>query len=439
MEFKPCILIVVTSHEYYQSYFDSGFISRIASCFTVSFLVKNTIKNLDYRNFPVQTYSDHPFILQTVFHGVNLRSTKTLSALVPGFALRISRVNFSLGYLRAYGALAGIKCFLSELFAYIASHIYDTSSTSYFAKTVRRSDFIESLVNLKPEVVVIPCMATNLEVFLASWYKKYVDPGAIDVCLVDNWDNLCSKSTFLLPPTALGVYGRQSQSFASRIHGIPDNQVFIWGSPRYAIYQGYESSYSRKDKVLYCGTSCFYDEARDILRYSQAVSEIIENDIKFLHLPHPWRTTPSRYKRKESRFYSNSGIEVFERNGSRNLGDIVSLIDSSWFVISGPTSLILEALLLSKKVIVSIPHTFSSHQHPAKIFFGYEHFFGLELMPMLRVCSEQSDLASVLHWATEEPTGSEIEETRRVLNYFVNTADDAIQNLLNQIKQIRQL
>jgi hypothetical protein len=433
MESRKPLLLVITSHEYYQSYFESGFIDRIASHYSISILTIRSLRHLDFLGFPVYTYSKHPFILSLIFEGLNLKNTRRLSGQLSGFRLRLYRVNFSFGYIRAHGAREGLNRLFFELLSSLFASIYSKKSNSLFTRIAKSADYIKSLTILKPKLILIPCMATNLEVFLASWYKASTDNNVIDICLVDNWDNLCSKSTFLLHPSAVGVYGRQSFLFASRIHGIQDEKIFIWGSPRYTLYQSHSSVPHVSRNVLYCGTSCFYDEVNDIQRYFQAATNYVDHDTKFLHFPHPWRTVPRNLKSYAKCAYSDPNIECIERNGIRNLSSIASLISSSWFVISGPTSLVLEALLLSKKVIVSIPHCRASIQSPAEIFFGYDHFSGLESIPLLRVCSDQSDLASVLSWATNQATTADIDESHRLLRYFVDLSQDPIYNLYNHI------
>ena len=60
--------------------------------------------------------------------------------------------------------------------------------------------------------------------------------NTLDICLVDNWDNLCSKSVFLLKPYQVGVYSQQAKNHADRIQGLDNKSIFILGSPRYDLY-----------------------------------------------------------------------------------------------------------------------------------------------------------------------------------------------------------
>jgi hypothetical protein len=53
--------------------------------------------------------------------------------------------------------------------------------------------------------------------------------------LVDNWDNLSSKSAFIKNPDYLGVWGKQSVDFASRFHEMLPDKVRVIGTPRFGV------------------------------------------------------------------------------------------------------------------------------------------------------------------------------------------------------------
>ena len=117
----------------------------------------------------------------------------------------------------------------------------------------------------------------------------------------------------------------------------------------------------------------------------------MKSSIVIKYFPHPYRTISRKFRRKVSKqVFTKNNIEKINRNGDRDLNQIVDLIRDSKFVICGPTSIILEALICEKKVLVSSRSDLDSYQATSEIFFGYEHFDGIELNPLVKVISEVS-------------------------------------------------
>ncbi len=59
------------------------------------------------------------------------------------------------------------------------------------------------------------------------------------VVLIDNWDNLSSKTAFIENPDYLGVWGTQSVGFAKDIHQMTNDKIRIMGTPRFDVYTEY--------------------------------------------------------------------------------------------------------------------------------------------------------------------------------------------------------
>jgi hypothetical protein len=111
-------------------------------------------------------------------------------------------------------------------------------------------------------LVVIPSSAYEYQTSLILANAKKSNTKSL--LLVDNWDNLSSKSILWEKPDLLACWGDQSKKHAIEIQGMPENAVVTIGTPRIDQYffcrmnkfvNRYGISY-----ILFLGSSLPYDE-----------------------------------------------------------------------------------------------------------------------------------------------------------------------------------
>ncbi len=420
--------LVITSEELYQNYFLSGLINIFIDKYELSiicdhsiyqtilpFAKKNKLKCISYKK---------DFLLMANFIGLSLVKTKELSKLCRGFNLRLIRIHPSFLYLKSFGIIQFLRSFIKDYLYLLISRYCSNRNFKRLIPKVKQTELIKCILRLNPKYIFIPCQAVSYEVFYSSFAREKSIVKSLEICLVDNWDNLCSKSTFLIKPYKVGVYSQQAKNYCDRIQGLDEKSVFIWGSPRYDLYQSSNKKNVNLNKskpyILYAGTSIYYDEFKDINFLN---AELKNSDLKNLvinYLPHPYRTIPYKYKKKVIKEkFAEKNINLIKRSGIRNLNQVVEIVKNSEFIICGPTSIILEGILCEKKVIISARSNLKSYQPNPQILFGYEHFDGLEINPLIRIISEQSSLHSALNWAKKKPTLEEIKKSNTLLNYYI--------------------
>lgn len=434
MDTKPKAFFVICSYEYYQSYFETGTIQFFLNHYSLTLLVPASLRGLDLFDIPYIVYEDIPSLIVQLFNGHCLRKTIVLSKSVTGFRLRLRRVHASLQYMVAYGPINLLRRLLRDLTNILFAYILPVGSR-YLKSGVITTSYAKVLCGGDPDFIFLPCQAVNVEVFIASYLRRFCGLRSKEVLLVDNWDNLCSKSSFLVKPAFVGVYANQAMSFCDRIHSLQSSSVFIWGSPRYQIYHNVcrdEEGSTLPFRITYAGTSCFYDEIADLHSFASAMSTV-SKDYCISYLPHPWRTVPRKYRHLLSNPLPDKVTKV-NRNGCRDLKYLYELLSNSSFTIAGPTSIILESLILKKKTIISLPDGKYSLQSPSEIYYGYEHFRGLESNPLVRVCSSLSDYTEALLWAVASPSEDELSFSHEHLQFYVSTNQDFFRILLTTTK-----
>ena len=84
--------------------------------------------------------------------------------------------------------------------------------------------------------------------------------------VIDNWDNLASKSVFPLEPNAIACFGNQSVEFARRIQEFKHTVVHPIGSARFEVYRDLIESTARNypTEIMFAG-SALAAEDKDLL------------------------------------------------------------------------------------------------------------------------------------------------------------------------------
>jgi hypothetical protein len=119
------------------------------------------------------------------------------------------------------------------------------------------------------------------------------------LALVNNWDNLNTKSFFESPPY-LGVWGEQGFLIARLMHMISPHRIFVIGAPRFEIYRGVpiDRLEARRrlgwplDKriILFCGAGAEFEETSLLEELDDAIdSGTLKSDLHVVYKPHPLR------------------------------------------------------------------------------------------------------------------------------------------------------
>jgi hypothetical protein len=254
-------------------------------------------------------------------------------------------------------------------------------------------------------LIIIPSSAHEPVVPLIL--KKARKYGVQTLLLVDNWDNLSSKSILWEKPDWLGCWGPQSVQHAVEIQDINPNQCFSIGTPRIDTY-----FVERKKKItsrfnypyiLFLGSSVPYAEVDFLYALDEEVSlnSEIYGGARIIYRPHPLRggwELPS-FKRLSSTILDpdledrvNSGQMRHNRDGYMpSLEHYPSLLQNAVCVVSGLTSMMFEASIFYKRCTILAFDEATNITSPKRILKNYVHFEGIESIPNLRIVHSYSE------------------------------------------------
>jgi len=286
---------------------------------------------------------------------------------------------------------------------------------SIFEKqTPPNSDLEMILDREKPDVVIFPSHAIdplgNDLVRLQKKFKHQNKHGFKTFYLIDNWDNLSSKSVFLYNPDYLGVWGEQSREHAEQIHDISPQKVFLLGTPRVEDY------YVTLEKILqdgvkpespfpfryllYVGCSIPFDEISSLRLLEPILDEInkanLDNPLKLVYRPHPWRNKrncldlfdPEEFKhivideQVKDFYYHGTQYNRHNKGSYQPSLEYYPRLLANAEMVTGPlTTMLVESALLRKKVLALAYDDGIHVTSPHNALKYYRHFEGLTDIP----------------------------------------------------------
>lgn len=225
--------------------------------------------------------------------------------------------------------------------------------------------------------------------------------------VIDNWDNLSSKSVLWEHPSLLGVWGPEMENDAIEIHGISADRILQLGSSRVDLESTPHNSSLVKTLtpyVLFAGSGIQHiDEVDAVLRSRVSLNNLGFADLKIIYRPHPWMLRGSVFQ-LDDRLVGKSGIEIdidIAQKGESSFYDpdslshLADLVSGCKFLIAGHSTVIVEALYSGKKILA---FTGSTH----KLFLGvdswslYRHMERLKANKSVIRCDDFENLDAAM-------------------------------------------
>lgn len=302
------------------------------------------------------------------------------------------------------------------------------------------------ITKINPSLILIPSSGYEGEAF--EIMKIAHDKKISTLMLVDNWDNLCSKTILTRKPDYMAVWGRQTKEHAMRIHGMQSDQVIILGTPRFIQYFN-----ARDEKppspypfryALFAGNALAFDELTT-LREIDKLIEKSNQKLKIVYRPHPWR-----HQRKcADTFFEYDFKNVIldydaKKYYKRELGDNYSpplvyypkLLANMEFMICPLSTMLIEGLLFDKGVFVLTYDDGIHFTNPKNAFFYYEHFNSIDKLANVTIIDDFSQLKKIAYYTLTKKDAKKYKTasldyyiTPDTINYQTNLKS-AIDNIL---------
>ena len=321
------------------------------------------------------------------------------------------------------------------------------------AKLPTNKDLLKQISEIHPDIVLFPSSAYDpVGNDVARICSKI---GIKSVYLIDNWDNLSSKSIFWARPDFLGVWSEQHREHATRIHHFESTQIYPIGTPRFDDYFSKRGATTSKPfnfpYVIFSGCCLPFDETTPLKALDQEIREHPEiyKDLRIVYRPHPWR----QKRTKETHFVESEFTHVvldpqirdqFLSNANQ-MSEQVSfqpstdyyplLLDNAEFVCGPLTTFLIESLIF-KKHYVGLSYDDGIHiTSPHNAFKYYEMYRGIDTHPGVTLVHESQKLIQSFRktWDTYTPNDKAFESWDKGLNHYLQIDDTPYAQRLNQL------
>lgn len=439
---KNKALVVISQSEYIRNYIKTTAFSVLKRDFDLYFLIskkvfldnslKKEIKNLNFYDYNSRI-DRHSFNLFDINMYLNQHKSKSFSYRLSRYkyiktknilkvAILIFKdiITFKTTFIREYFKYERIKI-LSIPWVY---KLYLSYFNSFFKINLSLED---KVIELKPNIIIFPTSASDpISIDICRVTKKYKIKSLF---LVDNWDNLSSKTILFEKPNHIAVWSQQAFEHATDIQGFQPENISIIGNPRYAKYF-IEREKKLKSKfnfnyILFIGTTLAYDESNCMVILDKIISKN-KLDLKIVYRPHPWRQGRdsiiglnlkniiidpqliNSYKMKDNSY-----------NVQPDLNYYPSLLVNALFVVGGMSSMIIESLIF-RKTYLALTHeeTNNNITSPSIVFKSYTHFDGLEKLSCVRVCHRIEELEQKLLFLLSNTTHNNVKLIDEEVDYY---------------------
>jgi len=321
----------------------------------------------------------------------------------------------------------------------LANRVLFPLSSRALKKSLPVNDDLEQFVAKgRYDLVIFPSAAfDSTSVDLTRLGRMYNVPT---LCLIDNWDNLTSKTVFWEKPDFLGVWGEQASQQARAIHGFLSGQIHLLGTPRFDSYFDLRAKPNVKSHfdfpyILFVGSAMPFDEIGTLRILDRMVSEYpgIPNDLRIVYRPHPWqqkRNSPAIFDptdfshvtmdlQMKTAFDQGLRPERTDPGFQPSLDYYPSLLKGAQAVVGPLTTMLFEASLCLRPV-VALSYFDGFHPNTGKRYFI--HFEGMDNVPGFEFCEQPSRLPEmVVNAINHEEISSESSDSETSFFLFKNT------------------
>lgn len=332
------------------------------------------------------------------------------------------------------------------------------SLVSLMSRFIREDELLNTIENCQSDFVIFVSSLYEYASIPISRYCK--ERNKTYMLIADNWDNISSKRTLWEKPNYVGVWGPQTCKQAQEIHDLDNSQIVHVGTPRLMPLLDIQSDISmikqtqkntlsiQKElkNILFVGSSLLFDEASIVRNLLKEMSNS-EESTKLVYRPYPWRIHDIPDDILKHPLFtldptlSTSVLGKKIDNFDPRFEEYAELISSADLVVGSLTTMVLEASILSKRVIGLVYHDeYAGVESPDVGFRMCEHFKGLEYFPNLSFCYDLKDLWQMIY---ERLSGQceviDAEKVQKAARWFydIDSNQEFINNLNSHLVRIQ--
>lgn len=236
----------------------------------------------------------------------------------------------------------------------------------------------QKIVELLKEFDYLIIQGIGTEQYIEIIIHSMKNTKTKSILIIDNWDNLTSKGAYLVNPDFITVMGKNDVKTAMTTHHFSSDQVWPIGLPKFEQVKNIDVVKSNRIIIYYIGFSLPHDEDEIINKLYIAVKKNFpDKEIEFIYRPHPLQLERD-YKKSINREII---IESISSKHLPNLDQMYGqILGKANLVIGPPTTLILEAALINKHILIDLTKDKFYKTSSGRVAKKYTHIKDLEQM-----------------------------------------------------------
>lgn len=274
-------------------------------------------------------------------------------------------------------------------------------------------DIIHALSTFEARMVLIPSSA--YEGIGLDAVEAARRTGATSLMLIENWDNLSSKTVLWRRPDHVAVWGEQSANHASSIQGIPESRIHVLGSPRSPRKQGARKKADVAPQIAFLGCALPHLEVSIV----GSLQRQLQGHPRLRHARLVYRPHPARQRRSTPddpmSLSGMAGVEV------RSAGSLEELLRESSIVVGPLTTALLEGVVLGLPAVALVNDDRIHRTTASAAMRLYPH---LHELPRLRGLSTCDDPLKLLQMVELGLSGDSMRQPEAIdSSYFLSTTE----------------
>ena len=301
------------------------------------------------------------------------------------------------------------------------------------------NELYRKILSNSSDLLIFPSSAYEpLGLHLILIQKKLKSPILF---LIDNWDNLSSKSVMWAHPDFVATWGKQSKQHACNIQGFSQEQVFILGTARFSNYiemrKAKIKSHFDFEYILFLGTSLPFNEIKclEILNSEIKKHSSVYKNLIVVYRPHPYGVNIKNKISVDHLEFVIIDPELYVTADKFTSIDYFPLIlKNAKAVIGGMTSMLIEASIFGKNIVALVHNEKYNIASPHKVYKNFEHVKGIEKLPNLALCENLDELPHLFQRAFTNIEISQ-EAIDKELDFFYNITGETYEYKLEHIME----
>ena len=412
------------------SWFDTAIVQELSTRFDVTILATKEVLDICFHRglhqinsfrFEEVILSKPSLISRTYFFSSMIIQRKTNSS----FASRLKKLIF--GEVRLIPSPFELRVFLiclnsniTFLISYLKKYFYQIP---FFLPVLDRLFILLWRYLFKKKKHALPdCFKNNFDLVVFSsaadelhifeLMKELRNRDIKTLLCIENWDNLTSKRYMISQPDYTFVLGENSKTLASRYQNLRPDTVIAAGLPRFNplrfLPKQYHQADSNRFQILYAG---FYLPHNEIKLLNELVNKLDKTKITG-HYDLVYKPHPGPRIRILDDLKLNEKIKVItsveRKNPVLDQSHLMRILNAD-ILIATPTSMIIECMVLGKKVVLDLTDDGINRTTAQAAYSAYQHLHILDKIGKLTKCYDSDQIVSQILEEFSNPTSNFIE------------------------------